>query len=263
MHNFNDVTLLVTVYNRTSSLKRLLEAFKKLNLSFGEIVVTDDGSETVHQDLLKILSKEFDFKLITTDENSGLGANINRGEEAVTKKYVLYIQEDFVPKDKFIEVFKNAYDLMNYELSLDTIRFYAYFPYPYTKSYNDYFDEMIFENSFLKWNHLKFYMYSDHPHLRRATYSKKFGTYLEGTRGDETEFDMALSYIKNKGRGLLVKDITAIFDQKNSENEPSTMSYRSSWKEKNIAVLKIMRFFFYYFVMLRTISSSKIDNSNN
>nr|WP_199082925.1 hypothetical protein [Pedobacter sp. ASV19] len=108
------------------------------------------------------------------------------------------------------------------------------------RSYNQNFNEMIFESSFLKWNHLKFYMYSDHPHLRRSTFFNRFGKYDEGIKPDSTEFNMALSFIKNKGRGLLVKDIYGIFDQKNSADEPSTIN-RSSWREQDSFVVRSMR----------------------
>jgi hypothetical protein len=36
---FNDVTLLVTHYNRSSSLARLLRTFKEMDMMFAEIVV--------------------------------------------------------------------------------------------------------------------------------------------------------------------------------------------------------------------------------
>ena len=46
--SFPGVTLLVTVYNRSRSLDRLLDAFKQLNCHFGDIVVSDDGSKPEH-----------------------------------------------------------------------------------------------------------------------------------------------------------------------------------------------------------------------
>ncbi len=48
MHNntysFEDIALLITVYNRSSSLSRLLDAFHNLGIHFGEIIVSDDCS---------------------------------------------------------------------------------------------------------------------------------------------------------------------------------------------------------------------------
>ncbi len=47
-YKFPNVTLLITHYNRSGSLERLLNAFEKLNCSFENIVVSDDGSKAFH-----------------------------------------------------------------------------------------------------------------------------------------------------------------------------------------------------------------------
>lgn len=234
---FNNVTLLVTHYNRVRSLERLLNAFKALNVSFGGIVISDDGSkpETVEQ--LKQLQQTITFNLVTTPKNKGLGNNINKGQDAVQTRYTLYVQEDFEPTPIFAEHFKDALQFMEDDKQLDIARFYAYFKYPYTKPYGKGFSEMLF--NIYPWanNHLKFYVYSDHPHLRRSNFFEKFGRYREGIKGDLTEFSMAASFIQKKGRGILFDNFTKLFDQKNSSDEPSTMG-RAGWREsKNILAL--------------------------
>ena len=75
---FSDVTLLVTHYNRSRSMERLLHSFRNLNISFGDIVVSDDGSKPEHLDYLKSLQSSLNFRLITTEKNKGLGNNINK-----------------------------------------------------------------------------------------------------------------------------------------------------------------------------------------
>lgn len=239
-YNFNDVSLLVTVYNRSSSLRRLLENFKLLNIAFGEIIVSDDRSKENHLAAMKDLQNEFDFKLITTPVNRGLANNINKGQRTVSLPYTLYVQEDFVPKIKFIQYFNNALEILKKDQTVDTLRFYAYFPYPYTKPYSDGFDEMIFEPSLLKWNHLKFYVYSDHPHLRRSNFIEKFGEYKEGIQMDNTELFMSFSFINKNGKGLIAQNINESFDQENCPDEPSTVG-RQSWKENNNLIVKLMR----------------------
>ena len=52
---FPQITLLITHYNRSSSLERLLSTVKMLGLSFGDIVVSDDGSKPEHQEKLQFL----------------------------------------------------------------------------------------------------------------------------------------------------------------------------------------------------------------
>lgn len=234
---FANVTLLVTHYNRYKSLDRLLSAFKALDVTFGGIVVSDDGSKPDVVEHLIALQQVYNFNLIGTPVNKGLGNNINKGQDAVTTDYTLYVQEDFEPKPIFVEHFKDALQFMQEDKALDLARFYAYFSYPYLKPYGKGFSEMIFKPYPWANNHLKFYVYSDHPHLRRSTFFEKFGRYPEGIKGDLTEYSMAISFIQKKGKGIFFDKFTELFYQKNSPDEPSTMG-RSSWREsRNIFAL--------------------------
>ena len=235
---FDDVTLLITHYNRSSSLERLLSTLKKLDCRFGDIVVSDDGSKSEHLEKIKSLHGSYVFRLITTPVNKGLGNNINKGQDAVTTPYTLYVQEDFEPSDIFPEHFKDALQFMNEDKGLDIVRFYAYFIYPTLKPYGKGFSEMKY--SALNLNHLKFYFYSDHPHLRRSNFLEKFGRYPEGIKGDLTEYKMAISFLQKKGRGLFYNKFTELFYQKNSNDEPSTMS-RPNWRKRRNPVTLLMR----------------------
>lgn len=239
MEHFSEVSLLITHYNRSASLERLLKTFEELGCSFGETVVSDDGSKPEHIEKLKELQDRFKFRLITSPVNKGLGNNINKGQDAVTLPYTLYVQEDFVPQPAFAVHFKDALQFMHEQADLDIIRFYAYFQYPYTTPAGKGFSKMNFSNWPWYANHLKYYVYSDHPHLRRSSFLKKFGRYAEGIKGDETEYRMALSFIRNKGKGLFFTNFNDVFDQKNTEAEPSTMN-RSNWRSsKNIFILLV------------------------
>ena len=238
IHHFPEITLLITHYNRSESLERLLSCFKDLNYQFGGIVVSDDGSRPEHLTKLKGLSNQYAFELVTTPVNKGLGNNINKGQDAVKTDYTLYVQEDFEPSDIFATHFKDAYQFMKSDPSLDIVRFYAYFIYPNLIPYGKGYSEMIY--SFWNWNHLKFYCYSDHPHLRRSTFLDKFGRYPEGIKGDLTEYKMAVSFIQKKGRGLFYNDFTRLFYQKNSADEPSTM-VRANWRLSENQIIKLTR----------------------
>ena len=235
--HFRQVSLLVTHYNRSQSLENLLNTFHNQNCFFGEIVISDDGSMQAHLDALKKLQERFDFKLITTPQNKGLGNNINKGQDAVTKPYTLYVQEDFEPDASFSGHFSDALEMMEENAGLDLVRFYAYLRYPYLKPYKKGYSQMLIKPWFT--NYKKIYYYSDHPHLRRSTFLKKFGRYAEGLKGDKTEYKMCVAFIKNKGKGLFYDQYKALFKQINSAAEPSTMS-RSNWTQsRNIFVVLV------------------------
>lgn len=238
MTNFPAIGLLITHYNRSKSLQNLLEAFRRMECSFGQIVVSDDGSNSEHMKHLRQMQKEYSFKLLTSVANRGLGSNLNKGQDAISTEYTLYIQEDFEPQSAFPTRLKDALNYLENDISLDMIRFYAYFPYPYLKKIDAHFSEMYIE-PFAK-NYNKIYYYSDHPHLRRSTFFKKFGRYAEGLKGDRTEYRMCISVIQNNGKGLFYHDCQELFKQLNSENEPSTMS-RKKWVTTNNMFIRFIR----------------------
>lgn len=227
---FKEVTLLITHYNRSSSLERLLRGFKELGVNFSEIIVSDDCSNDFHLKNMEEIRKELPFRLITTPVNKGLGNNLNKGQMEVKTPFTLYVQEDFIPMDIFPEHFTDAMDMMHAEPDMDIIRFYAYGPYPYLKPYKKGFSELIYKPWFLDKN--KIYNYSDHPHLRRSTFFDRFGKYTEGIKSDKTEYEMCLSFIQNKGRGLFFDQYDSLFKQENSSAEPSTVT-RSNWRQSD------------------------------
>lgn len=226
-NSFPDVTLLITVYNRSRSLERLLSAFAHLGCHFGDIVVSDDCSKPEHLAAIHEVCQKFGCRLITTPQNKGLGHNLNKGQDAVKTPYTLYVQEDFVPRDVFPDCLREALNHMGQRADLDLVRFYSYFKYPCLKPIAKGVSEMQFRPTYLGYR--KFYMYSDHPHLRRTNFFEKFGRYTEGIRIDKTEYRMMMSFLQNKGKALYYEDYRGIFDQLNSEDEPSTIA-RASWR---------------------------------
>ena len=247
---FKEVSLLVTHYNRSQSLERLLKAFSQLNCSFEDIIVSDDGSKPVHFERLIALQKVYPFRIISTKKNKGLGNNINKGQDAVYTLYTLYVQEDFEPTSEFPVHFSDACNIIEQNPGFDIIKFYAYFRYPYMKSYGQGFSEMVFHSAPWYTDHLKFYFYSDHPHLRHSNFFNKFGRYKEGMSGDSTEYSMSLSFIHHKAKGLFYNDFTLLFLQNNPLDEPSTM-VRSDWKQKKNALVLLLRFFYLKVKFLR------------
>lgn len=237
-YHFEKVTLLVTHYNRSSSLENLLRSFDSIDVVFGDIVVSDDGSREEHLSKLRSLAEQLPFRLITTEKNRGLGNNINKGQDAVQTAYTLYVQEDFEPADDFGLHFTDALSFMEERAELDMVRFYAYFKYPHLKNAQKGFAEMVFKLGYPGYK--KFYYYSDHPHLRRSSFLQKFGRYKEGVKGDIMEYGMMLSFLQHKGKALFYLDFRNLFFQKNSAEEPSTMK-RDFWRNSNNFVVHIAR----------------------
>lgn len=249
-NHFTGVTLLITHYNRSSSLERLLMAFQALECSFEAIVVSDDASQPEHLQVLERLKEVYKFHLVSTPVNKGLSNNINKGQLAVQTPYTLYVQEDFVPKPAFVPHFKDALAFMEADSSLDIVRFYAYFAYPYLKPFEKGYSLMIYKPWLWYSDHLKFYYYSDHPHLRRSSFLVKFGRYVEGIKSDRAELLMAMSFINFKGKGLFFNEFTTLFDQKNSSEEPSTIQ-RSSWRESTNPFFMALRWGYLKFRLLK------------
>lgn len=237
-YSFDDVTLLITHYNRSNSLERLLRAFKEQEISFNDIVVSDDCSAAAHLDHIRGLQSDFSFRLITTPKNGGLGNNLNKGQLEVKTPYTLYVQEDFIPMPIFAEHFQDAIDIMHAESAMDVIRFYAYGPYPYLKPYKKGYSHMLYQPWFIDKN--KIYKYSDHPHLRRSNFFERFGQYTEGIKSDKTEYQMCLSFIQNNGKSLFYEGYDTLFKQENSSEEPSTVT-RSNWRQSENMLVAVVR----------------------
>lgn len=237
-HIYKGVTLLITHYNRSQSLERLLHAFRNLNVVFDEIIVSDDCSAASHLEYVKAIKQEYQFTLVTAPVNKGLANNLNKGQMAVKTPYTLYVQEDFIPMEIFPKHFSDAMDIMSEEPDMDIIRFYAYAPYPYLTPYKKGYSLMIYKPWFMDKN--KIYNYSDHPHVRRSTFFDRFGKYTEGIKSDKTEYEMCLSFIQNKGRALFYDDYKSLFSQENSAAEPSTVT-RSNWRQSDHPLLSFIR----------------------
>ncbi len=241
MPHFADVALLITHYKRTASLEKLLQAFAGQQISFGQVVVSDDNSGADYLPELQEMSRQYQFQLITAPVNKGLANNINKGQDAVTTPYTLYVQEDFTPNAGYGAHLQSAVAFMQQDSSLDMVRFYAYFKYPNLQFYRDGYSLMKFNA--LALDDRKFHQYSDHPHLRRSNFLQKFGRYREGIPSDKGEFMMALSFLKHKGKALIYNDPKALFTQANTEAEPSTVS-RKKMSYTNNALVTIPRFFY-------------------
>lgn len=238
---FPGVTLLITHYNRSSSLERLLTRFRNLGCRFDDIVVSDDGSKPEHQEKLKALQHVFNFRLITAAKNGGFAANMNKGQDAVKTPYTLYVQEDFEVKDAFPPHLQDALQFMNEDKSMDYVRFWSFYRYPTLRPFGKGFS--LTKYSPWNLNHRKFFMYSDNPHLRRSNFLEKFGRYQEDIDGNISEYRMSISFIQKKGKGLFYNDYEALFEHKNSTDEPSSFK-RSKWRQSENPLSRFIRWLY-------------------
>jgi glycosyltransferase involved in cell wall biosynthesis len=219
LNNFGEIALLITHYNRSRSLERLLKAFEDEHIGFNEIIVSDDCSKPEHKNHLEQLKTRFGITLVLAAKNGGLANNINKGQRAVHSPFTLYVQEDFIPTGRFYQSLKDGLALMKGDSEIDLVRFYAYRKHPYLVPVKSGFSEMKFH--FWRLNAPQFTCYSDHPHLRRSNFLQKFGNYKEGIKSDRAEFRMVISFLQHKGKSLIHDDYREIFIQENSAQEPS------------------------------------------
>ncbi len=235
---FPQVTLLITHYNRSLSLERLLTVFQELNCHFAKIIVSDDCSKGKHVERLAELQKRFQFELVSTPVNGGLGKNINKGQDQVSTPYTLYVQEDFEPTELFPPKLEEALAFMQQDPTLDLVRFYAFFEPPIKEPFAKGFSKLKF--NWLHPSHIKFYLYSDHPHLRRSDFLEKFGRYTEGEGVDLTEMNTALRFIHRGGQALFYDQFSSLFYHERTTAETSTRT-KPSWRLSSNPFIRLLR----------------------
>jgi hypothetical protein len=122
---------------------------------------------------------------------------------------------------------------------LDIVRLYSYLRYPYLRPFRKGFSIMLYKPWY--WDYRKIYCYSDHPHLRRSSFLQKFGRYRERVSVDRSEYQMCVSFLRNKGKGLFYDDFQSLFRHQNSEEEPSTTP--RDWRQhSNNVFVRFARF---------------------
>lgn len=236
-HSFDDLTLLVTHYNRSMSLEKQLNEFSK-QCSFAEIIVSDDCSNS--QEIKKVieLQKQYNFRLVRSDSNKGLGNNINKGQKEVKTNFILYVQEDFVPFPEAVNIIYDGLNELQTSPELDIVRLYAYNKFPYLKEYKKGFSEMLFK-PIIK-GYRQYYYYSDHPHIKRSSFLNKFGPYKEGITPEQTEYRMMINFLKRRGKGIFFNDYKSVFFI-----AADSVTKRTSWmhfrRQKTYFLINVIR----------------------
>lgn len=175
-----DISVVVITYNRSDALKktvqRLREALDAISYSY-ELIIADDCSDTEHQLIIDSIP---DVKVVRTNQNSGLGANVNNGLAHCAGRFILQLQDDWlinIEPDRFkvaISFLDNNQDVGILQLtSVGTD-----LPIEHREWAGDGFQ--VFVNDRLPWNRsCVIRPYSDQPHLKRKEFIADVGPYLE------------------------------------------------------------------------------------
>lgn len=229
------VSILFTHYNRPEELKKCLEGFRKLDVSNLIYIVTDDGSELEYREQLLGLKVD---KLIVSETNKGLTSNINRGLKECTTEYVLYCQEDFIPKMQLGERLPEIIQVLNTGAA-DMVRLKANYSFP---KLIDLTENIKLIPKF-SWQNFYYnaFQYSDNPFITTRRFFEKFGYYLENTSGPYGENEYAIRIMKSKAKIAIVRE--HLFSD--NKNAPSVIDSKKTNKGsrtlKKIGIHKFLR----------------------
>ena len=110
-----DISIVIPVYNKLELTVNCVESiFKaKSNCDF-EIVISDDCSSDGTFDYCKNLANaRKNVKYIKNVKNSGFAFTCNRGAETASGKYILFLNNDTVVTDFFLDNFLKTFDIFN------------------------------------------------------------------------------------------------------------------------------------------------------
>jgi glycosyltransferase involved in cell wall biosynthesis len=198
------LSILITHYNRPKALKVCLKSINDLDLSIPfEIIVCDDGSTKSNQKIIKNFKVT---KLLYSEVNEGLTANLNKGIKACNGSFIFYCQEDAIILPEFKNVLQNLLGVLDARL-LDMVRLTANYKFAHLiKVTNDVCKIPRF--SFRNFN-INTFQYSDHPFIVKADFYDRYGYYLEKTSGPYGETEYAIRLLNSAAKiGITNKKFT-------------------------------------------------------
>lgn len=180
------VSVLFITYKRFDLLKRAVEQFRA-NTEYPnlEIVIADDGSVPEVQEKIRGLGAD---RFALPRQNKGLGANFNQGLALCNGKYVLLIQDDWIchgPPEYLAE----AVRIFESNSDLGLINFAgAAHPPDISRRLPGSNEPCYLTPEPLK-GPIKYFLYSDQPHLQSRTAIDWVGPYLESKDMEQCETD--------------------------------------------------------------------------
>jgi len=94
-------SIIIPTYNRKDILSKCLAALKKQTFKDFEVIIVDDGSSYNTKEIF-LKEKELNLKYLY-QEHKQQGAARNRGVKIAKGKYVLFIGDDIIPKENWLE----------------------------------------------------------------------------------------------------------------------------------------------------------------
>lgn len=90
------LSVVIPLYNtKKSHFEDLTASIQSQNLAGVEVILTDDGSNDVaHLDRLQRFENESNFSVLTSAQNTGIAANMNRGLAATHGRWVTFVDHD-------------------------------------------------------------------------------------------------------------------------------------------------------------------------
>jgi glycosyltransferase involved in cell wall biosynthesis len=193
------ISVLMTSYNRPQFLTQCVEALRSaLDQTQYELIISDDCSEPQHLKLIEAVKPDV---LLTNTQRRGMGANLNRAIQAARGDYHLILQDDFRARCALNLRVAEAVMLLDVEPDTDTVRLGS--PMDSRRFYPEHHG--VDTRAFIMVNFVEerrgqivrvtakqgaedhSFVYSDNPHIRRATFLDKFGWYPEGLSMSDTE----------------------------------------------------------------------------
>jgi glycosyltransferase involved in cell wall biosynthesis len=104
------VSIIITVFNRVHFLKKALLSLKNESLMADEIIISDDGSQEAITLAIQGIVDEMKCKVkFTSQEHKGfrLARCRNNGARVASGEYLIFIDQDIVLTENFIETFIN------------------------------------------------------------------------------------------------------------------------------------------------------------
>lgn len=105
------VSVIICTYNRASSLKRTLQSLlhQTVPTEMFELIVVDDGSVDNTAEICQQMHVELpNLKYISAGTNIGLSSAANLGIKSSRGDYILFTDDDCLPKEDWIERMRAA-----------------------------------------------------------------------------------------------------------------------------------------------------------
>ena len=118
------ISIVVPLYNGERYIKNLINQFDKQTYNTLEVIFVDDGSkDSTYEKLLKTINdSNRNFYKVVTQENSGQGAARNRGIKEATGDYIMFVDQDDIIEQDYVEQMVNALISDNIDIVLSGYR---------------------------------------------------------------------------------------------------------------------------------------------